>query len=337
MNQEPKTWREYLAEIIATSKEKQRVAKELGVGTRTLERWVQGLGPRSSRPLNQLLEALPRHRDALTRLIQQDPRFAQFSPTSVSIDESFKELPTHFYARILETNANIADNLRFQVISTLILQQSLQLFDSERLGLEIIVVQCMKPTQGQKVRSLRERVRTITGSQQGTLEERLLYLGADSLAGHVVASCQAAVIQDVRSEHQFLPIRQEGQGKSLATYPIQRSGRVAGCFLVVSPQPDYFTRTRQSLLQCYAHLFVLAFNEEEFYHRQDIALGVIPAVSVQGPIVAGFRTRVANTLIEASRCNRAMSLLEAETLVQQQMEAELLKFSIQAQASSPRQ
>ena len=61
MSQQPRTWRQFLAEIIANSKEKQRISKELDVGPRTLERWVLGSTPRSSRLMRQLVDTLPQH------------------------------------------------------------------------------------------------------------------------------------------------------------------------------------------------------------------------------------------------------------------------------------
>jgi hypothetical protein len=335
MSAEPKTWREFLAEKIAVPKEKQRIAAALGVGPRTLDRWVEGAVPRSSRLLSQLLDTLPQHREQLTELIRRDPKFALFSPTPLFIDDTLKELPAHFYARILAVNATIADNLRFQTICTLILQQSLQLLDPDRLGLELVVVQCMVPGHNQKVRSLRERFGATAHSQQGISEERLVYLGADSLAGHVVTSCQFAVIQDVQNEQGFLPVRQEEQGKSLAAYPIQRSGRVAGCLLARSPHSHFFTRARQGLLRSYAHLLVLAFGQEEFYLPQDIALGVMPTLSVQRPLVSRFRGRVAQVIMEALRDDRILSSLEAEIIVQQQLEEELLQLALQHAEAGP--
>jgi len=332
MSQQPRTWRQFLNEIIANSKEKQRLARELDVGPRTLERWVLGATPRSNRLMRQLVDALPEHRELLTELIRQDSKYSNFSPVVVSIDETPSELSASFYTRILEANATAATNLRFQGISTLILQQSLQLLDPERVGLEISIVQCIPPARGQKVRSLRERLRMTTRSQVVAPEERLLYLGAGSLAGHVVATCQFAVIQDVQNQQGFLPMCQPepGQEGSIAAYPIQRGGRVAGCFHAACPQTNFFTRARQALLQSYTYLLVLAFDQEEFYATQDIALGVMPAPAVQSSYVFNFRERVANTITEALRGGQALSLLEAERIVQQQIETELLNLAVRA-------
>lgn len=331
MSQQPRTWRQFLAEIIVNPKEKQRIAKELDIGTRTLERWVQGSVPRSSRVMRQLVDTLPQHRELLTQLIRRDSKFSNFSPVPVLIDETPRELAASFYTRILEANATAAANLRFQGISTLILQQSLQLLDPDRVGLEISIIQCIPPARGQKVRSLRERVRMTTRSREEALEERLLYLGAGSLAGHVVATCQFAVIQDVQNQQQgFLPMCQpeSGQEGSIAAYPIQRGGQVAGCFHAACTQTNFFTRARQALLQSYAYLLVLAFDEEEFYSTEDIALGVMPAPAVQSSYVFNFRERVANTITEALRGGKALSLLEAERIVQQQIETELLNLAV---------
>lgn len=331
MSQQPRTWRQFLAEIIANSKEKQRISRELDVGPRTLERWVLGATPRSNRLMSQLVDALPQHRELLTELIRRDSRYANFSPVVVSLDETPRELAASFYTRILEANATAAANLRFQGISTLILQQSLQLLDPERVGLDISIVLCIPPARGQKVRSLRERVRMTTRLREEAPEERLLYLGAGSLAGHVVATCQFAIIQDVQDQQQgFLPICQPepGQQGSIAAYPIQRGGRVAGCFHAACPQANFFTRARQELLKSYTYLLVLAFDEEEFYPTQDIALGVMPAPAVQSSYISNFRERVAETITKALRGGQALSLLTAERIVQQDIETELLNLAV---------
>lgn len=332
MNQQPRTWREFLAGIIADTREKKRIADELGIGTRTLDRWAHGSVPRSSRLLSQLVETLPQHRELLTELIRRDPEFADFSPVPVFIEKTPEELPASFYGRVLEANSNIAGNLRFQTISTLILQQSLQLLDPDRSGLEISIVQCMPLVRGQKVRSLLERLR-ITSKSQESPEERLLYLGAGSLAGHVVAKCQFVIIQDVQSDHTFLPMCEERQSGSIAAYPVQRGGRVAGCLLATNAQTSFFTRPRQALLKSYAHLLVLAFNQEDFYSTQDIALGVIPPASTQTSLISSFRERVINTITEALRRDQLISSLEAELLVQQQIESELLNLATRNNAT----
>ncbi len=171
-----------------------------------------------------------------------------------------------------------------------------------------------------------------TRSWEEAPEERLLYLGAGSLEGHVVAKCQFAIIQDVENQEQsFLPMCQPGPGQqgSIAAYPIQRSGRVAGCFHAACPQQThFFSRARQELLKSYAYLLVLAFDEEEFYATRDIALGVMPEPAVQSSSISNFRERVAVTITEALRGGQALSLLEAEQIVQQQIETELLSLAV---------
>jgi hypothetical protein len=73
---------------------------------------------------------------------------------------------------------------------------------------------------------------------------------------------------------------------------------------------------------------VLAFDEEEFYATRDIALGVMPEPAVQSSSISNFRERVAVTITEALRGGQALSLLEAEQIVQQQIETELLNLAV---------
>ncbi|HKF37046.1 MAG TPA: hypothetical protein VKB35_09115, partial [Ktedonobacteraceae bacterium] len=104
MSQQPRTWRQFLNEIIANPKEKQRIARELDVGPRTLERWVLGATPRSNRLMHQLVDTVPQHRELFTELLRRDSRFSNFSPVVISIDETPSELSASFYTRILEAN-----------------------------------------------------------------------------------------------------------------------------------------------------------------------------------------------------------------------------------------
>ncbi len=64
---------------------------------------------------------------------------------------------------------------------------------------------------------------------------------------------------------QRLPVRRSRDERSAAAYPIQRGGYVAGCFLVSSPQPDFFSQRLQYLLQIYAYVLSMALEMEAFY------------------------------------------------------------------------
>jgi hypothetical protein len=54
----------------------------------------------------------------------------------------------------------------------------------------------------------------------------------------------------------------------------------------------------------------------------------MPEPAVQSSSISNFRERVAVTITEALRGGQALSLLEAEQIVQQQIETELLNLAV---------
>ncbi len=321
--QEPETWRELLRGIISDGHEKQRIADELGISPITLTRWANRESDPRQQNLRLLLKALPQQREMLLELIPKE--FDDF--TAAAIDDSTKEIPSAFYARVFIARGSTAEALRFWSICNLILQQALGQLDPDRLGMAVNVVRCMPPKDG-KIRSLRESVGLGTPPWIGDLEQKAMFLGAESLAGYVVTSCRPNTIQNVEEEQSLIPAQRVEYEKSAAAYPILYSGRIAGCFLVSSTQPNYFlSQSRLSLIQSYADLIALAFAPEEFYDPQCIELRVIPLHDVQRKQFANFRQRVAQAMIKAAQKGQPINNIQAEQLIWQQLEEELLELS----------
>ena len=321
---EPQTWRELLGWIMSDPEEKQRIAEELGMRTVSVSRWVTGEADPRPRNLRRLLDALPNYREMLYDLISEE--YPTFSDPEA--DSSLKEIPAEFYARVLASLASNAPTLRFWAIGNLILQQALGQLDPDRLGMAVTVARCMPPSHGQKVRSLRESIGIGTSPWVGDLEQKAMFLGAESLAGYVATSCRPAVNQNIRDEPSLLPTHQVEGEISAAVYPILYAGRSAGCLLVSSTQPNYFLlQARLSLIQQYADLIALVFEPEEFYEPQDIQLRIMPSHSRQKLYFADFRLRVANTMQESTDTDRPLNNIEAEQLVWQQLEEELIGLS----------
>jgi hypothetical protein len=61
----------------------------------------------------------------------------------------------------------------------------------------------------------------------------------------------------------------------------------------------------------------------------------MPTLSVQRPLVSRFRGRVAQVIIQALRDDRILSSLDAEIIVQQQLEEELLQLALQHPGAGP--
>jgi GAF domain len=320
--QNARTWRELLGKIITNPQERQRIADELGIHTITLTRWVNSQSDPRPHNLRRLVNAVPEYRDSLLALIGEE--LEDFPGEAMK--ELPGEIPSAFYARVLNSNAFTPYNLRYWSICNLILQQALRQLDPERLGMAVIIVQCMPPFSGQKIRSLRESVGMGTHPWRGDLTQQGMLLGAESLAGYAITSDRPVVIQNLREDQGLFPAQPVQFEESAAAYPIMRAGRLAGCLLVSSTQANYFVPSRLTLIQAYADLLVLAFETEEFYEPQSIELRVMPPQDIQKTYFSNFRQRLAKVMQEAIIRHEALDTVRAEQLVWHQLEEELLQL-----------
>jgi hypothetical protein len=213
-------------------------------------------------------------------------------------------------------------------ICHLVLRQAIDHLDPDHLGMEITVAQCTPPTSGLPVRSLVERIGVGTPPWTKGVGRRLLFLGAEALAGYVVGTGEPGIVQNIEEEHGPLPVRPGAYEKSAAAYPLLRRGRLAGCFLVSSAQIDFFLPERTDLVEQYANLLALAYTDEQFYRPKEILLEVMPPISVQELSTLPFRQRVLE-----HRRTAHLSETEAEQWVIQEIEAELLLKTLDAQPS----
>lgn len=323
--QGPETWRDLLKDIISDPREKQRLSEQLGVREITLTRWVNQESDPRPQNLRNLLNALPQHRERFLDLIREEEGFEEFS--NAIIDNSQQEIPSPFYTRIFAARASTIENMRFWSISNLILQQALGQLDPDRLGMGISVVRCMTLSPSdKKVHSLREGVGTGTPPWTNNLEQKAMFLGAESLCGYVATICRPAANQNTDDPENLVPAHRTENEKSAAVHPILFAGRLAGCLLVSSTQYNYFlSQARFTLIERYANLLALAFEPEDFYEPSQIELRMMPDQQIQKKHFADFRVRVANTMIEASKNKRPVNNIQAEELVWQQLEEELLR------------
>ena len=317
------SWRELLNNIIDTSSERERIANEIGVRPITLTRWASGESIPRPQNLGHLLNALPkRYREQFQELIEEDFPHLFLSDE----DKSPDEIPFAFINQVLDTRANTPDMLRFWTMTRLILQHALMQLDPNTLGMAITVVRCMPPTKDGKIRSLRESVGLGTPPWSGDLEQRALFLGAESLAGHVVTLCRPETIDDLRINISFLPAYQTEYEVSATAHPIMYANRVAGCLLLSSTQPRYFlSLSRFSLIRGYANLLALAFDPEEFYQPELVELYMMPSVEVQQTHFAHFRQRVLALLKDSSMTSQPLTSIQAEQVVWQQLQEQFLE------------
>ena len=322
--QEATTWRELLGSIIQDPQERRRLATELGINPVTLTRWVNNESTPRSQSIQRLLNALPQHRKALLdQLIDEFGGHITEAEDSSTEDLLYK-IPSEFYIRVLRTRATIPQVLRFSSLCDLILQQALEQLDPNRIGIAVTVVRCMPPSTEKKIRSLRESVGRGTSPWDSNLDQQAILLGAESLAGNAVSLGRLVVNQDLSEEHSLSPGYHGQWEESAAAAPIMLEGKVAGCLLVSSSQTNYFPQSRQTLIESYADLIAVAFETVEFYDPRQIELGLVPFQDVQKLYLSGFRQRLSETMIQATKNRQPLTIFEAEQIVWQQFEAELL-------------
>lgn len=153
----------------------------------------------------------------------------------------------------------------------------------------------------------------------------MLFLGAESLAGFVVSTGRPEAIQRL-AEQSLLPAVQADYEVSAAAHPLHLGNRIAGCLLVSSTQADFFTWSRLALIRGYAYLTALAFEPEEFYPQESIALHVLPDLDIQRGYLMDFQQRVRRHLLAAFEAQQPLNALQAEALAWQELEEILLHF-----------
>jgi hypothetical protein len=319
--QEPRTWREFLSKIIEDPKEKQRIAEEVGINERTLDRWATGLSnPRSSSHIRQLLKALPHHREVLAELLHKDyPDDIDYTQDEqdIFIDEVIKDIPIPFYTRVLETYVTAVEPIRAWSICNLILQQMTRHLDFDHQGITVTLTQCVLSPQSNKVHKLRQLFKYTKG--QGLPESHMIYYGIESLSGLAVIKGVPQIGHITSCNNHASP----PSSPNIVAYPVQRAGSVAGSLVTVSPQNDFFTPARLKLIQHYVHLLALAFQEHEYFAPAAIELYPMPPESAQQQLMHNFYERAITVFNQSRLQGQPLTWAESEQHIYKEIEAAL--------------
>lgn len=317
---EPKDWRELLGWVTSDPATMQRIIQELGVRDITVKRWIRGESEPRPQNIRRLLGALPEYRERLIDLFSDTLEdFLEFS-----LDEpSQQEIPAKFYTQIFQMRGIISQSQRFWSIANAVITQALTQLDPENLGMAITVVKCMVSSRhAPKVYSLRQTVGLGTPPWPGNLEQKALFLGVESLAGHVVSTCHLSEVRNYKEEREALPGHQLESEMSAIAHPILYAGRIAGCLLFSSTEPYYFMpQARQNLVADYAHLISLAFMPEDFLDPSLIELRLMPLHSQQKAYFQNFSKRLADARLKLYDQRD----VDAEQYVWEELETEILE------------
>ncbi len=322
---DPQAWRDLLKDIISDPEARARLTSAMGVHPMTLFRWANNLSNPRPHNLRQLLSALPyEQRTRMAELLGGE----QVGFPDSSMSDSLDQIEYAFVMQLLELRATTSDVVLFWTLCNKVFQHALRRLDPERIGMAIRVVLCMPPSSSGKVQSLRESVGQGTPPWLDDLEQEAIFLGAESLAGYVVASCRPESVQNLARETYRLPAHRAEHELSATAVPLLYANQVAGCVLVSSSQPNYFVlSSRLALISDYTKLIALAFKPEQFYPPEWIELQVMPSFEVQQVLLASFRDRVLTLMKEASNEKRPLPRTQAEQRVWQQLEEELIHIS----------
>jgi hypothetical protein len=321
------TWRELLGSL--DMKEKRRIINSLGIQGKTLERWIRG---QTELPhpghIRQLLIVLPAQtRTRFIESLQQDPHFSKYA-AEIPLPGSKVEIPLAFYSRVIEANVTTPAHLRLATIHQIVLTQIVRQLDFEHRGILAIILKCTPPAHGNKVRTLHHLFSLGASPWDTVIKLQNFFLGAESLAGQSVMKHELLVIQDIRNKDDhpdFQPLHLDKNTVSVAALLLQKDERIAGCLLICSTQPHFFTPDRLAIARQYRNLLVVAISDGEFYEQQQIELSSMPPVTVQREYLIHFHKRVSSAIKQAQLDGYSMQWLEAEQEVRQHIEAELIE------------
>ncbi len=322
--QESQTWRTLLGTLIKEPIQKQRVASELGVNPFTLTRWVEKKANPRPDSLRRLLSIFPEQRILLLSLIAQE--FPDFSVALAAEEKSSEEIPSAFYHQVLSMLSSLPQEQIVWVPCKLILQHAYEQLAPQHKSVAVLLTQCVPPSAGNKVRSLRSIMAWGVSPWGGNLEQQSTFLGADTVPGRVVSLGYPITVQDYQDP------RQRGYESSVGvvsscTYPLLRANRVIGTFGAISTLPEYFLPARQLLIQYYATLISTVFATSTFYPLEDIQLRTMPPAVVQLPYLKTLQKRIFQLMAEARDRKQSITSLQAEQLVWQQLEEELIQVA----------
>ncbi|HJT57595.1 MAG TPA: GAF domain-containing protein [Ktedonobacteraceae bacterium] len=327
---ETSSWREFLRTIISVPAERNRIAAAAGMRSITLTRWTsENTQPRPEN-LRRLIQALPaQHRRHFQELLEQE--VGPILITSDNMATGTEEIPYTLVDEILRTRATTADGLRFWAICSMILQHALRHLDPEPLGMAITVILCMPPCKDGKIHSLRERKVHGTPPWKSEGEQQLMFLGAEALAGYVVATNRPAAIRNLRDNTNYIPSQLGEHEVSSAAAPLLFAGRIAGCVLFSSTQEGYFDESRFPHIQTYTDLMTLALDPEDFYPPSLIDLRIMPPLSVQLTHLADYQKRVQQILRDSVLTGHSIPFPEAELIAWRHLEELLLNLPQQSE------
>lgn len=264
-------WREILRRYIEDPKEKRRIANNIGIlSLRTLDRWAEGLStPKNVQVIHKLsqqeLDLEKELRIAFPDAFKRSQEDTLFMHQTQSVDV---ELPKEFYFRTLHAYATIPMALKEWTITNLVGEQLVHHLDPDGIGMAVVFAQCV-PKENVIHSFLAKDVGGSGIWDTRRLVSQKTIWGGGSLINAVATDRRPYFIQALSDDPQrlleFESFFQKEKIASLAAYPVQREGALAGVLVICASQPDFFTGARRKLMGEYTQLYALAFSDQDFY------------------------------------------------------------------------
>jgi len=328
-------WREILGTMIRDPQHRQQLAERLKVNPITLTRWAAGTSKPRPEKLRSLLGMLSvQDREQAMISLAQD-----YAPHTLQDDTSayIYEIHPEFYHRVLSTYTTLPSSLREWSLNILIIQQILSHLDPHEQGMAVFLAYCTSPSPEQPVRSLRKVLGRGTAPWNYADEHSTQFFGAESLVGQAVLRGHPLVVQSHEEATWLLSDHSPSQAESICAFPLLRANQAAGSICLMSTQPGFFLQSHLDLLQKYVNLLVTISEHENFFQLETIALGVIPPLEQQLPLLQSVQPRVMQRLLQATRQYRFLTKQQAEHMIWQEVEEQLLNLIYAKEASHQRE
>ncbi|HTK06709.1 MAG TPA: GAF domain-containing protein [Ktedonobacteraceae bacterium] len=327
-----RTWRQLLGKIICNPLERQRVADLIGVKPITLTRWSIHKSTPKLDALRSLLRALPHHQTEMRSLLAAD--FPALASELQESDSLIFEVPSAFYGRVLSTCTTCPPLLRKTTICTLLLQQMLAHLDPHHQGMTLLLLLCVPPRDGRKVRSLYTAFACAHPSWENYLEQRGGFFGAESQPGYALHAGHPIVTHYQDEQNWLYPTYLFDFAECIVSSPLLLGDQTAGCLSLTCTQKYTFTQAHLDLIQAYTDLLTVAFEISDFYSFPEIELELMPPHALQQPYLAQFRQRVTQHTIQSAQQQLPLTRAQAELSVWQTLEEDLLYLALHPQPSS---
>jgi hypothetical protein len=323
-----RTWRDLLGKVASWPGERQRIAAALRINSITITRWVTGASKPRIETLRALPHVLPQHYVQMITLLKLEyPDLFTNAPIA-SIDVS---ISSKFYSQVLNSYAMDPERLRISALGSTILRQIILQFDPDNEGFAVFIAQCVPPDSDHKVRSLRITIGAGGPPEVSLFRNQTYFCGAESQAGLAVLSAHAVVLQNPEDVQRIFPGQQIIMSGSYLAIPLLQYDCSAGSACFVSPQKNFFSPERVSLLKQYVNLLPIAFEPQEFYPLADINLAMMPMRSQQQPLLSTLQQRITARMLLPVSEGLPLSRLQAEQQIIKEIEEELIQLFLTAE------